>query len=88
MKLVKESIDGIPWSGRDVVKAPIIGKIITREWELEGGFKFDKAEYDVVEIIEEEGKSKIYVTNTWYKDYKRIPQLIPAMFVEEFIPAK
>jgi hypothetical protein len=88
MKIVKESINGIPWSGRDVKKAPIIGKIITKEWELQGGFKFSREEYNVVEIIEEDGKSPIYVTNTWYKDYKRIPQLIPAIFVEEFIPIK
>ena len=36
-KLVKESLDenkGIPWSGRDVTKIPIIGKIITKPFSL------------------------------------------------------
>ena len=40
---------------------------------------------DIVEIIETE-KGPIYVANMWYKEWKRIPQLIHSELVEEFIP--
>ena len=79
MKYLK-TFEDLTYSGGDVTKMPIIGKVITKAI---GPFK--KAEYDVVEIISARGK-KVYVTNFWYKS--RIPQLIHEDLVEEFKPTK
>ena len=56
------------YSGGDVTKMPIIGKVITKPVG-----PFESGEYDIVEIIETE-KGPIYVANMWYKEWKRIPQ--------------
>ena len=89
-RLVKESesitnrvpgySNGISWSGKDVTKAPIIGKIIT-EPLLGDGYDFPSEELNVVEII-----GDIYITDKWYKEYKRIPQLVHKKMVKEYIP--
>jgi hypothetical protein len=79
MKYLKK-FESLTYSGGDVTKMPIIGKLTTKEI---GPFK--KAEYDVVEIINVKGK-KVYVANFWYKS--RIPQLLHEDLVEEFIPTK
>lgn len=92
-KIVKENIsdpvpgysNGIPWDAKDVTKAKPIGKIITKEMDY-GGFQFEKIEMEVIDIIKREGLDDIYVINKWYKEYKKIPQLVPAFFVEEYIP--
>lgn len=82
MKNIKtfESFNLLSYSGGDVTKMPIIGKITTKPIG-----PFESGEYDIVEIIETE-KGPIYVANMWYKEYKRIPQLIHSELVEEFIP--
>lgn len=81
MKFLKtfEDIDPIPFSGGDVTKMPIIGQVITLPI---GPYKSNQ--YDVVEIIDTP-QGAIYVTNQWYKEHKRIPQLIHCELVDQFI---
>jgi hypothetical protein len=73
---VKENLE---YSGSDVTKMPIIGKIITRPIG-----PFDRHEYNVVEIIKDRNGLDIYVVDKWYK--RRIPQIIHSELVEEYIP--
>lgn len=82
MKYLKQykSFESLSYSGGDVTKMPIIGKAITKPIG-----PFESGEYDIVEIIETE-RGPIYVANTWYKEYKRIPQLIHSELVQEYIP--
>ena len=75
-----ESFRTLSYSGGDVTKMPIIGKIVTKPIG-----PFESGEYDIVEIIETE-KGPIYVANMWYKEHKRIPQLIHSELAQEFIP--
>jgi hypothetical protein len=77
---IKENIDPIEYSGGDVTKMPVIGKVITKPIG-----PFGPAEYDIVEVIESRGH-KIYVANFWYKEWKKIPQLIHSELVSEWIP--
>ncbi len=72
--------ENLEYSGEDVTRMPIIGKVITRAIG-----PFEEAEYDVVEIINSQGKD-IYVCNRWYKEYRRIPQLIHSDLVKDYIP--
>ena len=72
--------------GGDVTKMSIIARIVTKPLEMTSEPSGEKstipaAEYDVVEIIEQGGK-KIYVTNLWYKEYKKIPLIIIEDLVE------
>lgn len=69
------------YSGGDVTQMPIIGKVITNPIG-----PYDEATYDVVEIIKDQNDNPVYVCNFWYKEYKRIPQLIHSMLVKEWIP--
>ena len=71
-------------STKDVTTAPIVGHIVTRE---EGPY-FPSAKYDVVGIVQTSEGDKIYITNQWYKEHKRIPLLIPAMMVKQYTPAE
>lgn len=84
---LKESLDNtIEWSGVDVTKAPVIGKITTVELAgTMGGkyFSFPSEEIDVVEILNHRG-SKTYVTNRWYKP--GVPQLVHQDHVKEYRP--
>ena len=82
MKYLKEykSFESLSYSGGDVTKMPIIGKVITKPIG-----PFESGEYDIVEIIETE-RGPIYVANTWHKENKRIPQLIHSELVQEYIP--
>ncbi len=83
LKRIKEfSIkENLEYSGEDVTKMPIIGKVITHPIG-----PFDEGEYDIVEIIDAPDGKDIYVCNKWYKEYKRIPQVIHADLVKEYIP--
>jgi hypothetical protein len=83
IKRIKEfSIkENLSYSGEDVTKMPIIGKVITHPIG-----PFDEGEYDVVEIIDAPDGKDIYVCNKWYKEYKRIPQIIHSDLVKEYIP--
>ena len=78
MKHLK-TFESLSYSGGNVEKMPIIGKVITKPIA-----NFDEATYDIVEIIQGDGKD-IYVVNSWYKN--RIPQLIHSDLVKEYIPA-
>lgn len=80
-KLVKESLDdnrGIPWSGRDVTTAPIIGKIKTKPI-----YHYPASEYQVVEITEANGHI-IYICNFWNNRPGK-PQIVGADMVDEYI---
>jgi hypothetical protein len=71
-------VESLSYSGDDVTKMPIIGKVTTKPIG-----SFPSAEYDVVEIIKDNGQD-VYVCNIWYKEWKRIPQLIHSELVEKF----
>lgn len=75
---VKENLE---YSGEDVTKMPVIGKVITHAIG-----PFDEGSYDIVEIIQDPSGKDIYICNTWYKEYKKIPQLIHSDLVKEYIP--
>lgn len=82
IKGFKEFIfEDLRYSGGDVTKMPIIGKVTT----IPIG-PFEEATYDVVEIIHDPKGNPVYVCNFWYKDYKRIPQLIHSQLVKEYVP--
>lgn len=72
---------GISYSGGDVTKMPIIGRVTTNPIG-----PFDESTYDVVEIIHDPEGNPVYVCNFWYKEYKRIPQLIHSALVKSYIP--
>jgi hypothetical protein len=78
-RFINES--GISWSGKDVTKAPIIGKILTRRYDLGGGIVMEPEIIPVVEIVED---GDIYVTNRWYK--QRAPLIVHKEMVNHFIP--
>lgn len=71
--------ESLSYSGGDVTKMPIIGKIITNPVG-----SFESAEYNVVEIIKDNNDRDIYVINQWYKE-GRVPNLIHSLLVKEFI---
>ena len=72
----------LSYSGDDVTKMPIIGKIITKPIG-----PFESGEYNVVEIIKDDVDRDIYVVNQWYKE-GRVPNIIHSEMVEEFIPGE
>ncbi len=71
--------ESLSYSVSDVTNIPIIGKVITKPIG-----PFPSAEYDVVEIIKDQNGEDVYVCNFWYKEWKRIPQLIHSELVERF----
>lgn len=71
-------VESLAYSGGDVTKMPIIGRVTTKPIG-----EFPSAEYDIVEIIKDNGQD-VYVCNIWYKEWKRIPQLIHSELVEKF----
>lgn len=86
MKVIKsfESIfRPLSYSGGDVTSMPVIGKAITCPIG-----PFDSAEYNVVEIIKDDQGRDVYVCDRWYKEHKRIPQLIHSEMVEQYIPSE
>jgi len=79
-KLIKETLneqEGIPWSGSDPTKAPVIGKLLTRPMDL-GDYKLEPEMLEVVEIYKD-----FYVINKWYKP--GVPQIIHKDMVNTFI---
>lgn len=72
-------LESLSYSGGDVTKMPVIGKVITKPIG-----PYDSGEYNVVEIIKVQGVD-VYVCDFWYKEWKRIPQLIHSELVERFI---
>ena len=72
-------VESLSYSGDDVTKMPIIGKVVTKPIG-----PYPSAEYDVVEIIKDNNNQEVYICNFWYKEWKRIPQLIHSELVERF----
>ena len=68
-------------SSKDVTKMPIIGKVTAKELSF-GSTTFPEEEYDIVDTIEENGKT-IYITNKWYKQ-GRVPLVIHEDLVKKF----
>ena len=64
----------------DVTKMPIIGQIKIAPI---GGFKSEIL--DVV-AIKKEGSNTYYILNSWYKEYKKVPQIVHSDMVEKYIP--
>lgn len=73
--------EGLEYSGKDVTELPIIGRVITYPIGPYG-----EGEENVVEIIKGNNNEDIYVTDKWYKEYKRIPLIIHSKLVKEYIP--
>ena len=73
--------EGLEYSGRDVTKLPVIGRVITHPIGPYG-----EGEENVVEIIKGTNDQDIYVTDKWYKEYRRIPLIIHSKLVKEYIP--
>jgi hypothetical protein len=86
MKVIKsfESIfRPLSYSGGDVTSMPVIGRAITKPIG-----PFESSEYNVVEIIKDDQGRDVYVCDRWYKEHKRIPQLIHSEMVEQYIPSE
>lgn len=76
-------LPALSYSGGDVAAMPLIGKVITKQVG-----PFEPAEYGVVEIIRDSSGKDIYVCDRWYKENKRIPQLIHSMLAQEYVPVE
>lgn len=63
----------------DVTKMPVIGTV-----KVKGLFGAPSELLEVVAIIENPDKSKTYVINKWYKEWKKIPQLVPEILVHKY----
>lgn len=74
--------EGLEYSGRDVTKLPVIGKVITHPIGPYG-----EGEENVVEIIKGNNNEDVYVTDKWYKEHKRIPLIIHSKLVKDYIPS-
>ena len=62
-------------------KEKVIGKIIVIPFFADG----QEYEKEVIAIdLTKDGK-KLYICNTWYKEYKHVPHLVSEDFVKEFI---
>jgi hypothetical protein len=86
MKVIKsfESIfRPLSYSGGDVTSMPVIGRAITKPMG-----PFESSEYNVVEIIKDDQGRDVYVCDRWYKEHKRIPQLVHSEMVEKYIPSE
>jgi len=82
LKTFESTFRPLSYSGGDVTKMPIIGKIITKPVG-----PFESGEYNVVEIIKDDVDRDIYVVNQWYKE-GRVPNIIHSEMVEKFIPGE
>jgi hypothetical protein len=82
LKTFESTFKPLSYSGGDVTKMSIIGKIITKPVG-----PFESGEYNVVEIIKDDVDRDIYVVNQWYKE-GRVPNIIHSEMVEEFIPGE
>ena len=69
--------EALIYSGGDVARMPIIGRVTTKPIG-----PFESTTYDIVEIVEDEKGNKYYICNFWYKN--RIPQIIHEDLVEKF----
>jgi len=78
-QFINENKGGIPWSGKDPTKAPIIGKLLTRRTPIGDGETMKPEILQVVEVHE-----PYYIINKWYKP--GVPQVIHDDMVSYFIP--
>jgi len=83
LETFESMMSSLSYSGGDVTKMPVIGKAITAPIG-----PFDSAEYGVVEIIKDSQGRDVYVCDRWYKENKRIPQLIHSMMVDQYVPSE
>ena len=74
-------LPALSYSGGDVMSMPVVGKAVTKPVG-----PFGPAEYNVVETIKDASGKDVYVCDRWYKEHKRIPQLIHSDLVEEYSP--
>jgi len=75
----------------DVTKAKIIGTVHTRPVGYTfGGINrtLPATSYPVVDIISAPNNKVSYVTNRWYKEYKRVPLIIHEDLVDKYEPIK
>jgi bifunctional non-homologous end joining protein LigD len=79
----------------DIKNMPVIGKVTTKELKYtltdfpSGGLSehtMPAKSYSVVHIFEDDGQ-KTYVTNEWYKEYKKVPLFIIESLVDEYEPS-
>jgi hypothetical protein len=86
MKYLKRFNESLSYSGGDVTKMPIIGTITTKPLTFtsnEEEHVIPAETYSIVETIKDQnGNVDVYVTNQWYKEYKKIPLLIHKNLVE------
>lgn len=75
--------ESLSYSGGDVTKMPIIGKVTAKAIG-----PFGPSEYNVVEVIKDGQGKDVYVCDFWYKEYKRIPQIIHSDFSDEFVSSE
>lgn len=75
---------GIPWSGKDPTKAPVIGKLLTRrtKYTEDGEEKF--MEPQILKVVEI--NKPYYIINQWYKP--GVPQVIHDDMVSHYIPVE
>ena len=73
-------MSGISWSGRNVTKLPVIGKLTTKPLSF-GNSSFPSSTYEIVEISDD---GEIYITNQWYKS--GVPQIIHKNLVQSYEP--
>jgi hypothetical protein len=62
----------------EVFNKPVIGRVVV------------KSPFDNIEVEDDviEKTDKVYVINRWYKEYKKVPQFVPAAFVVKFTPSE
>jgi hypothetical protein len=72
------SFNGIPWSGKNPTKEPIIGYITTKPMEF-GEWKYPSEKLPVVEITDD---SNVYIVNKWFKP--GVPQVVHKELVEKY----
>ena len=77
-KMINET-RGIPWSGKDPTKQPIIGKIMTRRIPF-GDDRIMKSE--ILKVVEK--YDDYYIINKWYKP--GVPQIVHDRMVYHYIP--
>jgi len=78
---LKES-NGIPWSGKDPTKQPIIGKIMTRRTEYTVNGEKRTMKPEILEVVEK--YDDYYIINKWYKP--GVPQIVHDNMVNYYIP--
>jgi len=64
----------------DVTQEPVIGVVVTKPIGT-----LPSVMFKVIQVVDTE-IGKIYVTNQWYKEHHKIPQLVPEAMVQSYTP--